>query len=94
VTSSIEDLEPELDTTDWTDIVQVAAAYDFTVGLKSDGTVKATDENIDVAQWTDIIQLATGWGHVVGLKSDGTVVATGYNSSGQSQLCDWRLMVD
>jgi hypothetical protein len=55
---------------DWTDIIQVAAGSEHTVGLKSDGSVVAVGRNYhgqcNVADWTDIIQVAAGgvtrWG--------------------------------
>jgi hypothetical protein len=72
---------PECDVGDWTDIIQVAAGYSHTVGLKSDGTVVAVGDNeygqCDVGNWTDITQVAAGEYHTVGLKLDGTVVAAG-----------------
>jgi alpha-tubulin suppressor-like RCC1 family protein len=77
----------------WTDIIQVAAGYWHTVGLKSDGTVVAVGYNYygqcDVGGWTDIIQVAAGGYHTVGLKSDGTVVAVGDNTYGQCNVGDW-----
>ena len=43
----------------WTDIVQVAADGDHTVGVKSDGTVVAVGDNYygqcDVGGWTNIV---------------------------------------
>ena len=57
------------------------AGYDYTVGLRSDGTVVAVGDNgygqCDVGAWTGIVQVAAGGYHTVGLKSDGTVVAVG-----------------
>ena len=65
----------------------IAAGYENTVGLKSDGTVVAVGWNnygqCDIGGWTDIIQVAAGYGHTVVLKADGTVVAVGYNGYGQ-----------
>ena len=84
---------PECDVGDWTDIVQVAAAWHHTAGLKSDGTVVAVGENrweqCDVGGWTDITQVAAGGDHTVGLRSDGTVVATGDNNYQQCNVDSW-----
>jgi hypothetical protein len=41
----------ECDVGDWTDIIQVAAGYSHTVGLKSDGTVVATGAETELAKW-------------------------------------------
>jgi alpha-tubulin suppressor-like RCC1 family protein len=71
----------------------VAAGYEHTVGLKSDGTVVAVGYydlgQTDVGGWTDIIQVAAGHLHTVGLKSDGTVVAVGWNGYGQTNVSGW-----
>ena len=65
----------------------VAAGWQHTVGLKSDGTVVAVGRNSEgqcnVGNWTDIIQVDAGDFDTVGLKSDGTVVAVGDNSPGE-----------
>lgn len=57
------------------------------VGLRSDGTVIAADDNIhgqcEVSDWEDITAIACGHWHTVGLKSDGTVVSAGDNIHGQ-----------
>jgi len=49
---------PECDVGDWTDIVQVAAAWHHTAGLKSDGTVVAVGDNrwkqCDVGGWVNL----------------------------------------
>ncbi|MBD5133056.1 MAG: hypothetical protein HDT38_01075 [Clostridiales bacterium] len=52
----------EGDVDDWHNIVSVAAAPSFTVGLRSDGTVAAAGSNDcgqrDVADWKDIVAVA------------------------------------
>ncbi|TET42282.1 MAG: hypothetical protein E3J60_02815, partial [Dehalococcoidia bacterium] len=83
----------QCDVGSWIDITQVAAGYEHTVGLKSDGTVVAVGRNNNgqgnVAYWTSITQIAAGYSHTVGLKSDGTVVATGDNYYGQCNVAYW-----
>ena len=78
---------------DWENIIEVAAGYNHTVGLKSDGTVVAVGNNssrqCNVGSWTDIIAIAAGNSHTVGLKRDGTVVACGWNNSGQCNVKTW-----
>ena len=74
----------------------VVAGNDYTIGLKSDGTVVAVGTNEDgecnVDSWRDIVAVAAG-DHTVGLKADGTVVAVGSNGDGQCNASAWRDIV-
>ena len=76
----------------------ISARNGHTVGIKTDGTVVATDFNDsgqcdEVIGWEDMVAVSAGGWHTVGLKSDGTVVATGYNSGGQCNVTDWKDIV-
>ena len=77
----------------WTDIVAVSANGNYTVGLKSDGTVVAIGGNsrgqCNVDKWTDIVAVSAGYYHTVGLKADGTVVAVGNNEFSQCDVSEW-----
>ena len=68
----------QCDTSEWRDIVSIAASNLHTVGLKLDGTVIATGNNrsgeCNTSKWKDIIDIAAGSGFTIGLKSNGTVV--------------------
>jgi alpha-tubulin suppressor-like RCC1 family protein len=80
----------------WTEIIQVAAGYYYTVGLKDDGTVVVVgdcDWGQYISDWAGIIQVATGMAHTVGLKSDGTMVAVGDYSWGQCNVDSWTGIV-
>ncbi len=59
----------------------VTAGGDFTIALKSDGTVVPVEWGNDtwepISQWSDIIQVAAGTNHVAGLKPNGTAVSAG-----------------
>ena len=75
----------------WSNIVAISAGWDYTVGLKSDGsvvTVGNNDGQCNVSDWHDIIAISAGW-HTVGLKPDGTVVAAGQNKYGECNVFDW-----
>jgi len=73
------------DITAWTGIKAIAAGYNHTVGLKSDGTVVAVGMDysgqLNTASWTGITAIAAGYINTVGLKADGTVVAVGERAS-------------
>ena len=68
-----------LDTSDWKDIVQVAAGENHAVGLKSDGTVVCvgSDSACDVSDWTNIAEVYAGDEVTVGLTEDGSFVSSG-----------------
>jgi len=78
-------------------VPMIAAGREFTLGLKSDGTVltvgSSWDGQCDVDNWTNIRQVAAGGRHSVGLRHDGTVVAAGSNSHGQIDVDDWTDIV-
>ena len=75
----------------------LAAGYDYTVGLKSDGTVVAVGDNdfgqCKVGGWTDIVAVSAGRYHTVGLKADGTVVAVGDSFGGLCNVSRWTGIV-
>lgn len=74
----------------WEDIVAIDI-YDSLMcgcilGLKSDGSVKITQEEfsgLDVSDWVDIVEISL-CGNAIGLKSDGTVVVEGRALGGRS----------
>ena len=71
----------------------LCAGYNFTVGIKTDGTVVAAGYNehgaCNTDSWTDIVAVSAGAEHAVGLKADGTVVAAGSNEFGQCNVAGW-----
>ena len=78
-------------------VSSIAAGSQYTVGLRSDGTVVAVGDNedgqCDVSSWSDIVAVAAGIDHTVGLRSDGTVVAVGENEDGQCDVSGWSDIV-
>lgn len=80
-------------TSEWHDIVAIAAENGHAVGLMSNGTVVATGNNeygqCNVETWTDIVAIGVGWYHTLGVKSDGTVVTAGRNEYGACDVSDW-----
>jgi len=81
----------------FSNIIDIAATGDATIGLKENGTVVIAHNilrnDFDVSDWDDIIQISAEGEHLVGLKSDGTVVATGDNSNGQCDVSGWTDIV-
>ena len=76
-----------------TDFVAVAAGYNHSLGLKSDGSLVAWGYNgngrCDVPDPnTGFVAVAAGSGHSLGLKSDGSIVAFGNNGDGQCTVPD------
>lgn len=75
-----------VDTSSWTDIVQIAAGTWRLVGLKANGTVVEAGEMTNLgttmpAGLSNVVQVAAGGVHTLALKSDGTVVGWGDTSS-------------
>ena len=84
----------------WAGVAQrdvIAAGDNFTVGLRADGTVVATDDNAfgrcDVSDWQEIVSIAAGLFHTVGLRADGTVVAAGLNNDDRCDVSGWQDLV-
>lgn len=66
----------------WRNIVKAAAGFDFTAGLKADGTVVlATDQDCyDVSDWQNIVDIQGALNILLGLTEDGRVrVTCGYD---------------
>jgi len=63
------------------EIVDIAAGYQHSVGLRRDGTVIATGSNAngecDTEGWTDVVQVMAGIDHTVGLTSNGELLIAG-----------------
>ena len=72
----------------------IAAGYNYTIGLKNDGTLISAGSNdsgqCDVSDWKDIVAVSAGNRQTVGIKSDGTVVAAGSNYYGECNIEDWK----
>jgi len=94
----------EREVSEWQDIVAVDSGSDFTVGLKSDGTVVVAGvESLgvmegdfinswldDINGWYDIVDISASDNfNVVGLKEDGTVVISGSRAEAWSEVYDW-----
>ncbi len=72
-----------------TDLVQVVAGDEHSVGLRSDGTVEVLGSDsfgqLQVPEnLSQVISVAAGYFHTLALKEDSTVVAWGGNTFGQS----------
>ena len=74
-----------------TNVVDVAAGYEHSVALKSDGTVVAWGNNdrgqLNIPAGLNSVKvIAAGNYHNLALRNDGTVVAWGLNASGQCNV--------
>ena len=75
------------------DVVQVAAGLNFTIALRSDGTVFGYGQSADgqsdpPAGLDSVVAISAGWRHSLALLEDSTVVAWGYNFNGQTDVPD------
>ena len=91
VITTVADDYVELDTSNWSDIVEIDVRGDTAVGLKADGTVVAAGSDFygqcNVKGWSDIVSVSTTGGCTIGLKADGSVVACG---NGSTNVSDWK----
>lgn len=73
----------QLDVSEWSDIVYIAAGAYHTVGLRSDGTVVAVGRNdykqTEVSSWENVTQIAVGAFDTYALTKNGEILHTGFN---------------
>lgn len=71
----------QIDTSSWSEIVQVLPCLGGVVGLKEDGTLIQSGIKsgsiLKINEWKDIVQVTGSNTFLVGLKEDGTLVGTG-----------------
>lgn len=71
--------------TDWNNVLQVSAGFDYVAALFADGTVKIQgyndqkygDKYIDCTGWQDIVYIDAGYRILVGLDKQGNIFASG-----------------
>jgi len=61
----------QCETSEWCDIVAIAAAGNYTIGLKADGSIVATGDYLpSITQWKDIEMIYGTNDYIIGLKPD------------------------
>ncbi len=87
---------------EWNNIISISMGNfhtlsRHTVGLVSDGTVRAVGSNAygecNTKDWQNVLAIYTGENYTMGLRANGTVYATGDNLKGQCNVGDWRNVV-
>lgn len=66
-----------LDTSEFTDVVQISARQNVIAGLNSDGSVVCSGNNCDSSKMKDVISISAGNSHILALLKDKSVVCTG-----------------
>ena len=81
----------QCDVGSWSDVVAVGAGYDYSVGLRSDGTLVIAGDPSGTGwkKMTGISDISAGLFHLLGLRDDGTVLCAGSNSYGQCDIQNW-----
>lgn len=77
----------------WTGITAISCAEEVTLGLASDGTVRAVGSNLYgqcyTKGWRGVVFVATSGSHTVALFADGHVEAVGRNQNRECATEDW-----
>ena len=81
---------------EWTELQQILALFDETIGLRTNGTLLTTAEMPE--EWKQYSDIESIWGHewtAAAIRSDGTVVYLykGDDSYGQNNVSGWTDMV-
>ena len=81
----------------WTDVTAVSCAGDVTVGITTDGRVKAVGNSLygqcGTDAWRGAVSAVTSGAHTVALFADGHVEAVGRNESGECDTDSWYHVV-
>ncbi|MCR5795888.1 MAG: protein kinase [Solobacterium sp.] len=76
----------------WTDITAVSAGCEYTVGLRSDGTVVSTEalySDCDaVEDWKDVTEICCYF-HTAAIRKDGTVLSTGQQNGNDQTAMEY-----
>lgn len=82
---------------EWSDIEDIVACKDFTIGLKKDGTVVVEGEgesNVEaIKQWQDIVAIETDGftpNHIIGLKRNGTLEILAKYTNQIYEVSEWK----
>lgn len=85
-----------IDTSNWENIIQVAAYGDHALGLCENGAVMSTGLNVsgecDVASWENVKQVSACYQGTIAVTNDGRVLYTGFDKNGQSSCTSWTDM--
>jgi len=71
----------------------IATGSSYTIAIKADGTVLATDEDCGVSSFTDIISVTTNEWVTYGVKLDGTVITAESDGLDLFNLSRWKNIV-
>jgi hypothetical protein len=74
-------------TSDWRDIVSIAAHGYIVAGLASDGRVLTNLSDVSTSDWKNIVAIFVDSFGIIGLKSDGTIK---YSVDWSDDFSDWR----
>ncbi len=88
----------------WRNIVAISSGSGATFGIKSNGTVVATQDmqhpvlpdggSLDISGWRNIVAIDSGAMTTIGVKSDGTVVSVGLDYDSKTNMKGWKDIVD
>jgi hypothetical protein len=74
---------------EWTDIYDIFASLNLTVGLKKDGSVVTAGSENEMPEWKEIVYICGDFG----LKSNGDVLFAGYDKNIRNKVMTWKNIV-
>lgn len=86
----------------WNNIVSISVSSEILVGLREDGKVVVAKQrplhnyHVNASAWEneEIIAVSAGEQYIVGLKSDGTMLAQGNDGYGETNIDNWKDIID
>lgn len=72
----------QCDVESWQDIVSLYASENYTIGLKSNGSIEVTKyvnswDNFNISDWFNICDIYTDDNYMLGIQKDGTILISG-----------------
>ena len=89
--------EGQCNTGDWENIIDICTTYNFSAGVRKDGTVVLCGDNTlaqKVSSWKNVEHIYAKASTLVGIQYDGKVLIASINEKDQFDVSDWEGIID